>query len=222
MRGRPLTLAALGILWTSLALSTGAQAQAPTPGAEAYERLFLLVLILAVVIGGLVMVLLVIIAIKFRRRKGNLIPPENPRIHHPKLEATWTIVPAVILLVLALATYQALLITDAIPENPDVVVRAIGQQWFWEFCVTVGSGPETCSVGEFTVRVGQTVTLITESKDVNHALSIPDFRFKLDAIPGRQNHGWFQSNVAGDFIIYCAEFCGLQHSGMRAVVHVVA
>jgi len=222
VRSRSLVLAAVALLGGLIAVAPAVLAQAPTPAVEAYDRLFLLVLLMAVVIGGLVMFLLAIIAVKFRKRKGNLAPPRDPKTHNPRLEAAWTIVPAIILLVVAIATYQALLVTDAIPRAPDVVVRAIGHQWFWEFCVTPAGGAETCTVGEFSVGVGQTVRLVIESKDVNHALSIPDFRLKIDAIPGRQNLGWFQANEAGDYIIYCAEYCGLQHSAMRGVLHVLA
>jgi len=197
-----------------------AAAQIDTPGEEATNNLFLLVLVPAIAIGVLVQVLLVVAIVKFRRREGHTTPPSNPKTHDPTLEAVWTIAPAIILLFVGLATFQALGVTDVIPENPDVVVTVRGFQWFWEFTVDEG-GNTTTTTGEFTVKVGQTVKLVVVSDNVAHSFWILDFGFKLDAIPGHENVGWFQALNPGDFLIRCAEFCGVGHPAMVATIHVL-
>jgi cytochrome c oxidase subunit 2 len=202
------------------ALATGAAA-ANTPGQAATQDLFLLVLVPALGIGILVQGLILYAVLRFRRRRGHTEPPSHPKTHDSKLEAAWTIIPAVILLVVGLATFQTLVVTDAIPASPDVIVTATGQQWFWQFSVyDVLAGTYVNTTGDFTVEVGQTVKLLVHAVDVAHAVWIPAFGLKVDAIPGHENVYWFRALNAGDFELYCAEFCGLNHYAMAAVIHV--
>jgi cytochrome c oxidase subunit 2 len=207
-----------------LVASTAAfAAAAETPGEKATQDLFLLVLVPALGIGILVQALIVYAVLRFRRRGGHTEPPSRPKTHDSKLEAAWTIIPAIILLVVGLATFQTLVVTDTVPEDPDVIVTATGQQWFWRFSVfDVAAGTYVNTTGDFTVQVGQTVKLVLEAVDVAHAVWIPAFGLKVDALPGHENVYWFQALSAGDFELYCAEFCGLNHYAMAAVVHVVA
>lgn len=192
-----------------------------TPGEEATNNLFLIVLLPALGIGILVNVLILYAVVKFRKRKGHTTPPANPKVHDAKLEAAWTIAPAVILLFVGLATFQSLQITDTIPEDPDVVVRVVGHQWFWEFFVDDLNGNVTRTIGELTVKQGQVVKLVIESVDVAHSIWILQFGLKVDAIPGRVNVYWFQALEPGEFDIRCAEFCGTGHTLMTATLHVV-
>ena len=161
-------------------------------------------------------------ALKFRKRRGHTQPDPNPKTHHSTLEAIWTIVPALILLAVGVMTFQTLAVTDTIPENPDVTVTVIGHQWYWEFRVQHANGTWENTTGEFSVKVGQKVKLIIESADVAHALYVPEFQLKKDAIPGTPNVYWFQPRNAGDFDIRCAEFCGTSHYAMVGTLHVLA
>ncbi len=183
-------------------------------------NLFTLVLLFALGIGIVVQVILVVAVLRFRRRRSHSTPPARPKTHDNKLEATWTIIPALILVVVGVATFQTLQVTDTIPENPDVVVRIVGHQWFWEFFVDDLSGNVTRTVGEVTVKANQTVLLQIESADVAHSVYIPAFGLKVDAIPGRQNVYWFRALAPGDYVIRCAEFCGINHHEMWATLHV--
>jgi len=209
-----------GVSVLALAALTAA-APYQTPGEEATDRLFLIVLVPAIVIGVLVQLLLVVAIVRFRKRKGHATPPANPKVHDAKLEAAWTVAPAVILAIVGLFTFQALQVTDAIPDDPDVVVRVVAHQWAWNFEVTENNTTRM-STGEFTVKVGQTVVLHVESADVAHSIWIVDFGLKVDALPGRRNVVWFQALDPGDYVIRCAEFCGVGHSAMVATIHVVA
>src|SRR3990170_3092771 len=156
-------LAGPGLSVIGFGSATPAAAAANTPGQEAINNLFGIVLLFAVAIVIFVQVLLVIVVFRFRKREGHTQSVPNPITHHTGLEAAWTIVPALILLFVGIMTFQTLAVTDTIPQNPDVVVRVIGHQWFWEFVVDDGSGNVTTTVGEFTVRAGQVVKIIVES-----------------------------------------------------------
>jgi len=218
--------ARLGVLFGSvlaalLVLAIPVAAEPNTPGQEATDALFLLVLIPAIAIGVLVQALLIVAIVRFRKRRGHDTPPVNPKTHDPKLEATWTIVPALILLIVGVATFQALTITDTIPADPDVVVTITGRRFFWSFSVDDGSGTLVNTTREFTVKVGQVVKIVLRSEDVVHAFSIPGFRLNIDVFPGRDNVYWFQALNAGDFDIKCREFCGINHWAMVGTLHVV-
>lgn len=215
-----LIAAFLGIL----SFTAGAAlAQGLTPGHEATERLFYLVLIPAIGIGILVMALVAYAVWKFRVRDGAAIGPEVAKTHDRKLEALWTVIPALILVVVGVAGFQALLLTDTVPQNPDLVVTVTAQQWAWSFNVTDPDDPMAFvnTSGQFTVRVGQVVKLVFESVDVAHAFYIPAYSLKIDVIPGHANVYWFQALQSGDFEIHCAEFCGLRHYSMLAMLHVL-
>ena len=141
----------LALLLALLTATTSAIAEtAVSPGQEAINQLFLLVLIPAIVIGVLVMVLLTYAVIKFRAGKGHSHGPSNPKTHDRRLETLWTVIPALILLLVGIATFQTLRITDTIPQEPDVIVEVTGHQWFWEFNVTYPNGSYVHTNMEFT------------------------------------------------------------------------
>jgi cytochrome c oxidase subunit 2 len=219
------SLVAVGLLGSMAAIASTARGEgALTPGQEATQRLFVLVLIPAMAIGILVMVLVAYAVLKFRVRPGHTEGPAFAKTHDRKLEAAWTILPALILLVVGVVSTQALLLTDTVPENPDVVVKVSAQRFAWSFNVTDPDDPSAFvnTDSEFTVRVGQVVKLVFESVDVAHSFYIPAFELKIDVIPGHANVYWFQALQAGEFEIHCAEFCGLAHYSMIGLLHVVA
>ncbi len=113
-----------------------------------------------------------------------------------------------------------------IPENPDNVVVVVGQQWAWTFIHPgrdgqIGTADDIKTVDELHVVVGQKTVFHLESRDVLHNFSVPVFRLKQDAIPGRRITGWFQATETGTFDIQCAEMCGIGHGIMlgRIIVH---
>lgn len=215
-------LTALVLLGTLAVCAGAVRAQGLTPGHEATERLFYIVLIPAILIGVLVMALVAYAVLKYRVREGHTEGPAKAKTHDRKLETAWTVAPALILLVVGVAGFQALLVTDTIPDNPDVTVIVTAQRWAWSFNVTYPngsySGPQS---GAFSVRVGQTVKLVFQSIDVAHAFYIPAYSLKIDVIPGHDNVYWFRALQAGDFEIHCAEFCGLRHFSMLGILHVL-
>jgi cytochrome c oxidase subunit 2 len=107
----------------------------------------------------------------------------------------------------------------------DETVRVIGQQWSWRFVhpgldKTLGTADDVETVDEFHVKVGTTYHFQLESVDVLHSFSIPAFRLKQDAIPGRVITGWFKPTLIGEYDFQCAEICGIGHGIMKSRVFV--
>jgi cytochrome c oxidase subunit II len=225
-RRRRSSLLVLSLLGLLSAAGGNARADPLTPGQGATQQLFLLVLIPAVGIGVLVMALVAYAILKFRVRPGHTQGPAVAKTHDRKLESLWTVIPALILLVVGVAAFQTLVVTDTIPPNPDLTVCVFGRQWAWGFSVANATGvcptePPSSLDGNLNVRVGQVVKLVFQSIDVAHSFSIPAYNLKIDVIPGHQNLYWFKALAAGEFEVHCAEFCGLQHYAMVAKVHVI-
>lgn len=107
----------------------------------------------------------------------------------------------------------------------DEVIRVVAQQWAWTF---VHAGPDgkldtaddITTIDEMHVQVGKTYSFELSSRDVLHSFSVPVFRLKQDAIPGRVITGWFKPTLAGEFLVQCAEICGIGHGIMPARLHV--
>lgn len=154
--------------------------------------------------------------IKFRERPGGPRPKE---IHgHVLMEVAWTVVPALILVAIAIPTIQTIFIVDRPTTDEDaIVVEAIGRQWWWEFRY-----PDLgiVTANEAHVPVGRTVDLRLRSADVLHAFWIPKLGGKRDLVPGHENNLWFRPDSTGVYWGQCAEYCGTAHAlmGMRMVV----
>jgi cytochrome c oxidase subunit 2 len=128
----------------------------------------------------------------------------------------------VVILLAALRVWNTIKIDAPAPEE---TVRVIAQQWAWTF---VHPGPDgrldtaddIRTVDDLHVQQGRLYRYELHSKDVLHSFSVPVFRLKQDAVPGRMIAGWFRPTVAGDFDIQCAEICGIGHGLMPARIHV--
>jgi len=174
----------------------------------------------AVIVFVLVEGVLLFAIWKFRGRPGD---PEPAQVHgNAMLEIVWTIIPAVILAVIAVPTVQTIFRTSATPEHPDVEIEVIGHQWWWEYRYP-GLGVVTAN--EMHVPVGKTISLRMWSADVLHSFWSPQLAAKRDVFPvgprfQKINPLWFRSDTTGDFSGQCAEFCGIQHArmGLRVIV----
>lgn len=170
----------------------------------------------------LVEVLLVFFVIKYRAREG---APEPKQIHgHTGLEITWTLIPAIIVLFIAVPTVRGIFSTQAKAPDGALVVEVIGHQWWWEYRY-----PEygVVTANELVLPVGRTVDLRLHSADVVHSFWIPRVGGKRDvnpqprtveAEPARVNHIVFNIEQPGYFFGQCAEFCGESHALMRAAI----
>ena len=208
----------------SLLLSAASASAAPADSTSMAQisSLFWIVAIVGLAIGVFVGVIMFLAILKFRIRKGHEQPnPPKARSHH-RIEAAWTIVPAVILLIIGVLAFQTLAYTDTLPQHPDVWVDAIGHQWYWEFWTNYTNGTHVHSIGGFTVPSNLTILMNVTSVDVDHSLFIPDLGVHMDAIPGHLNQVWFRPTMPGAYLIECTLFCGLNHYAMVGTLTVTS
>ncbi|MCH2137909.1 MAG: cytochrome c oxidase subunit II [Phycisphaerales bacterium] len=166
---------------------------------------------------ALVVAALFYFAIKYRQREGDYTFDSDGPTHNMALEITWTGIPTIIVIVMFWLGMQTYMDLRTAPANSyDVNVTA--QKWSWtfqhpEFAVT--------EANELTVPANRPVRLIMASQDVLHSLYVPAFRVKQDVVPGRYTSLWFEATEPGTYQLYCAEYCGKDHSLMLATVHVL-
>jgi cytochrome c oxidase subunit II len=183
-------------------LPTQASTMAPQVDAL-YFFLVALAAFFTLLISGLV----VYFAIKYRRRSQD---EAGVPIHGSlRLEIAWTVIPLVIVLFI-FGWSARLFFTMARPPAETLDVYVVGKQWMWKFQHPDGH----VEVNELHVPVGTSVKLTMTSQDVIHDVYIPDFRVKADVLPGRYTHLWFKATKPGRYHLFCAEYCGTNHSGM--------
>lgn len=157
---------------------------------------------------------------KYRKRPGH--KEQKTSTHNLILEATWSILPLALLMVMfGMSTYWYYqMITPPKDEQVyDITVR--GQKWRWAFKYSGDPFDKLYQTPKLHVIKGQAYRLIMDSPDVIHSMYLPAFRVKQDCVPGRYNKLWFRPTMAGEFDLFCTEYCGNDHSLMitKVVVH---
>jgi cytochrome c oxidase subunit 2 len=167
-------------------------------------------------IGLLVGVALAWVIVRFRERPGTAALPTQIR-GHSLLEISWTIAPAIVLLVIAIPTIQVIFRTQAAPPRDALEVTVRGHQWWWEFQYPA---LQIATANELHVPAGQPVALVLDGPDVIHSFWVPQLGGKRDVVPGRLNRLTFTAETPGEYRGQCAEFCGVSHAnmGMRVIV----
>ncbi len=220
--------AILGLL-TSLTLATAGVAAAAkggfspvapeSPNADRIQTTYWVVFGFAVAVFVVVEVLLVLYIVRYRSR-GRGREVEGPQVRgHTRVELAWTAVPVLILAAIAVFTFYKLPGIKNVPEAGaagNLQIGIQGRQFYWEFTYPNG----VIAVNRMRVPVSRVVELNVTSPttDVIHSWWIPSLGGKIDAIPGKMNHTWFQATKTGTYKGRCAEFCGIQHAEMRADV----
>jgi cytochrome c oxidase subunit 2 len=187
-------------------------------------------------ITAFVLVLLIVVMVRFNAR-SNPVPTRTT--HNTWLEIAWTVIPIVILLVIAIPSFKLLFLQLNLPEA-DLTVKATGKQWFWTYSYPDNGKFEFDSLmlkdaerkpeqprllavdNDMVVPVNKTVRVITTGSDVIHAFAGPSFGIKIDAIPGRINETWFKATREGVYYGQCSELCGKDHAFMPIAVRVVS
>jgi cytochrome c oxidase subunit 2 len=165
-------------------------------------------------ISILVAGLIIYFAIKYRRRASNL---ETKRITgSTKLELFWTIVPSIIAIVLFVWGANVYVFIARPPDNASEVY-VVAKQWMWKLQHPEGQR----EINELHIPVNRPVKLILTSEDVIHDFFVPAFRVKVDVLPGRFVHAWFQATKPGRYHLFCSQYCGTNHSGMIGTVVVM-
>jgi cytochrome c oxidase subunit 2 len=186
-------------------------------------------------ITAFVLALLLIVIIRFNARAN---PTPSRTTHNTPIEVVWTIVPVIILVLIAIPSFR-LLFTELDVPTPDLTVKATGKQWYWSYAYPDNGNFEFDSLivadkdlkpgdlrlltvdNEMVVPVNKVVHVLVTGADVIHSFSVPSFGIKIDAVPGRINETWFKATMTGVFHGQCSQLCGKDHSFMPITVRVV-
>ena len=186
-------------------------------------------------ISAFVLALLLIVILRFNVRAN---PAPSRTTHNTPIEILWTIVPVIILAVIAVPSFRLLFVQLEVP-TPDLTVKVTGKQWFWSYSYPDNGNFEFDSLmvqdkdlkpgqlrlltadKEMVVPVNKVVHVLVTGADVIHSFTVPSFGIRMDAIPGRINETWFKATSEGVFYGQCSELCGKDHSFMPIAVRVV-
>ena len=188
-----------------------------------------------VAISVFVLFLLLYSIFKFRASK-NPIPSKTS--HNTFIEIMWTVIPCLILIVIAVPSFRLLYKQDIIPKA-DVTIKATGYQWYWGYeypdqniafdanmIETKNLKPNQPRLLEtdnhVVVPVNKVIKVLITANDVLHAWAVPSFGVKRDAVPGRINETWFKAEKEGVYYGQCSELCGSRHAFMPITVRVVS
>ena len=194
-------------------------------------------ILLPVIVGISVFVLFLMlyVFVKFRESKN---PTPSKTTHNVMIEVLWTVIPCIILIVIAVPSFKLLYKEETIPKA-DVTLKAIGYQWYWGYeypdekiafesvmiedkDLKPGQPRLLATDTKIVVPVNKVVKVLITSADVNHAWAVPAFGVKRDAIKGRINETWFKAEKEGIYYGQCSELCGIKHAFMPIEVHVVS
>jgi cytochrome c oxidase subunit 2 len=185
------------------------------PAAHTINNLFVPVAFIATAVGIAVIFATVFFAIKFRRRPGN----ENPKQIHgnTRLEIGWTIIPALLLAVIAVFSVSAIFKLAKNPGPDALQVTVVGKQWWWEFKYP---DAKVVTADELIIPAGRPVFLHLDACDqgtcnVIHSFWVPELAGKKDVVPGQTNTLTIEADNPGTYLGQCAEYCGLSHANMR-------
>lgn len=210
--------------------------RAATPIAEQMQDFHNLLLVIITVIVIFVTGLLGWVMFRYNAT-ANPVPSKNS--HNTLLEVAWTVVPVLILLVIAIPSFRLLYAQYDAPKA-DLTIKATGHQWYWSYIYPDSGGfgfdsllvedadlkegqPRLLAVdNEVVVPVNKVVHLLLTSDDVIHNWAMPSFGLKMDTVPGRNHLAWFRANEPGVYYGQCSELCGARHAFMPIAVRVVS
>jgi cytochrome c oxidase subunit 2 len=193
-----------------------------------------LLLPVIIAISVFVLFLMIYTCIRFRASKN---PNPSKTTHNVTVEVLWTLIPCLILIVMAVPSFKILYKQDTIPKA-DLTIKAVGYQWYWGYEYPdeniifesymikeenlKENQPRLLTVdNEVVVPVNKVVKVLITANDVLHAWALPSFGVKRDAVPGRINETWFKAEKVGTYYGQCSELCGIQHAFMPITVRVV-
>ena len=172
--------------------------------------MFILVISLVLLVS--ITFTMIFFVVKYSRKKNPV--PKNIE-SNLLLEITWTVIPTILVLAMFYYGWSGFRFMRTAPEDA-MMVKATGRMWSWQFEYENGK-----RAGELRVPLARPVKLIITSQDVIHSLFIPAFRIKQDAIPDRETFLWFLPDKAGEYDLFCSEYCGVKHSSMVSKVIVM-
>jgi cytochrome c oxidase subunit 2 len=201
-----------------------------------FHDVVLMPIITAIVV--FVLGLLAYVVVKFNARAN---PNPAPTTHNTTLEVAWTVLPVMILVVIAIPSFRLLTHQLVVPEA-DVTFKAVGKQWYWTYAYPADQGggfefdsymkpDDALQPGDIrllavdnqaVVPVGKVVRLLVTAADVIHSFTVPSFGIRIDAVPGRMNETWFKAERVGTYYGQCSKLCGKDHAFMPIAIKVVS
>lgn len=209
---------------------------AASPGMERIDSFHDVLLVLVTLITLFVLALLVYCIVRFNEKAN---PTPSRTTHHTLIEVLWTVIPIVILVVIAVPSFKLLYLVDEVPQS-EMTIKAIGNAWFWDyeypdhgvaFTANMVRDKDGKPAGNprlletdnaVVVPVGTTVRVQVTSNDVIHSWAMPSLGVKKDAVPGRLNETWFKATKEGMYYGQCSELCGKDHGFMPIMMKVVS
>ena len=188
-----------------------------------------------IAISVFVLFLMIYTCVRFRASRN---PNPSKTTHNVAIEVLWTLIPCLILIVMAVPSFKILYKQDTIPKA-EVTIKAVGYQWYWGYEYPDENiifesymikeedlkedQPRLLTVdNEVIVPVNKVIKVLITANDVLHAWALPSFGVKRDAVPGRINETWFKAEKVGTYYGQCSELCGIQHAFMPITVKVVS
>ena len=198
---------------------------------ELHNLVLIIITIITLFVGGLLMWVMY----RYNSRR-NPTPSQNS--HNTVLEIAWTVIPVLILVIMAIPSFRLIYYQDRTPD-PDMTVKVTGHQWYWEYTY-----PDQGGIGfdsryvmdqdlkpgqlrllavdnQMVIPVGKKVRILTNSTDVIHSFFIPSLGLQRYAIPGRAIETWIEASVPGTFYGQCNQICGENHSRMPIAIRAV-
>ncbi len=213
--------------------------QSASPGMDDIVWFHDLLLWIITAITALVLILLVVVIVRYNGRAN---PTPSRTTHNTTIEVLWTVVPVIILVVIAIPSFR-ILFTQLNAPPADLTVKVTGKQWYWTYSYPDEGGFEFDSLmlqdaerqklnpvpprllavdNDLVVPVNKVVRVQVIGADVIHAFAVPSFGVKIDAVPGRLNETWFRATREGVYYGQCSELCGKDHAFMPIAVRVVS
>ncbi|MFC7331713.1 cytochrome c oxidase subunit II [Rhodocista pekingensis] len=207
-----------------------------TPVMQRLEDFHWMLLGIMVLICLLVVALLAYVVVRFNEKRN---PTPSRTSHNTVLEVAWTVIPVVILIAIAIPSFQSLYYMDREPAQVDMTIKITGRQWYWDFEYPDHGGLQFSSFivtdddlpedglrllevdNRAVVPVGANIRLLITAGDVLHSMAMPSLAIKRDAIPGRLNESWMRIDRPGVFRGQCSEICGTNHAFMPMVIEAV-
>jgi cytochrome c oxidase subunit 2 len=195
---------------------------------------FLLIIITLITL--FVLALLIYCVVKFREDRH---PVPSKTTHHTMLEVAWTVLPVLVLVMIAIPSFR-LLYAQYTPPPVDLTIKTVARQWNWDIVYPDANAltvtqimlsdeelkpgqPRKLAVDNVAVvPVNKVVRVQVTAEDVIHNFTIPSFGIKVDAVPGRLNETWFKAEREGIYYGQCSELCGLGHNSMPVAIQVVS
>jgi len=181
--------------------------------AGSVDALYIFLVALSLFVSVAIFTMICIFALRYRQRKGR----EAEQIEGSTiLELTWSAIPLAIFLFI-FAWGAVVYFKERTPPRGATQIYVVAKQWMWKLQHEEGQR----EINELHVPVGRDVEMIMTSQDVIHSFYVPAFRIKQDVLPGRYTTLWFRPTRSGTYHLFCAEYCGTQHSGMIGQVVVL-